>query len=128
MVTVRISIRTIKHDDQRYPTVGDWIWSKNGDLIINVSDMGNKKYEFLVAFHELIEVMLCKERGITQEEVDYFDIGYEAKRNFGDNSEPGDDTKAPYYNEHQFATCLERLMALELGVNWKEYDEKVNSL
>ena len=128
MVTVRISIRTIPHDNQRYPTVGDWIWDKNGDLIINVSDMGNKKYEFLVAFHELIEVMLCKERGITQAEVDDFDIAYEARRNFDDTSEPGDSLKAPYYNEHQFATCLERLMALELGVNWGEYDEKVNNL
>ena len=128
MITLRISIRTIDHNDQRYPTVGDWIWDKNGDLIINVSDMGNKKYEFLVAFHELIEVMLCKERGITQAEVDDFDIAYEARRNFGDTSEPGDSLKAPYYNEHQFATCLERLMALELGVNWGEYDEKVNNL
>lgn len=125
---MRISIRTIPHSQQRYPTVGDWIWDKNGDLIICISDMGNKKYEFLVALHELIEVMLCKERGITQLEVDDFDIAYEAKRNYGDFSEPGDDPKAPYYNEHQFATCLERLMALELGVNWKEYDEKVSSL
>lgn len=125
---MRISIRTIPHDTQRYPTVGDWIWDKNGDIIITVSDMKNKKFEFLVAFHELIETMLCKERGIKQEEVDDFDISYEAKRNFGDDSEPGDSLKAPYYNEHQFATCLERLMALELGVNWKEYDEKVSSL
>lgn len=125
---MKIYINVIPHRSQRYDTVGDWIWGESGNLTINVSDMDNKKYEFLVAFHELIEVMLCKERGITQEEVDSFDIEYEKNRKNGDFSEPGDSKLAPYYNEHQFATCLERLMALELGVDWKEYDEKVSSL
>lgn len=125
---MRIYVNVIPHRSQRYDTVGDWIFGDNGNLTINVSDMKDWRYEFLVAFHELIEAMLCKQRGISQEEVDDFDIAFEARRVRGDLSEPGDNALAPYYNEHQFATCLERLMALELGVIWKEYDEKVSSL
>ena len=38
------------------------------------------------------------------------------------------DIAAPYYREHQFATCVERLLALELGVEWNKYDEVVSGL
>lgn len=118
----------IKHSQQRYPTVGDWMWDKRGNLAITSSDMGNWKYNYLVKFHELVEVMLCRDRGITQDEVDDFDKEYEARREEGDTSEPGDSKLAPYYKEHQFATKLERLMAKELGVDWREYDKAVSSL
>jgi len=123
-----ISVITIPHDKQRYPTVGDWIWDKDGNLCIFISNMKNWRYEFLVAFHELIEVMLCRERGIAQDQVDNFDLEYEARREEGDLSEPGDSPLAPYTNEHKFATKLERLMAEELGVDWSEYDQTVSSL
>lgn len=125
---MRLIKKIIPHNEQRYDTCGDWIWTSSGDLYITISDTGNKLYNELIGFHEEIEALLCRQRGITQEEVDSFDMEYEARRPEGDTSEPGDSLKAPYYNEHQFATCLERLMALELGVNWKEYDEKVSSL
>ena len=123
-----ITITDIKHEQQRYPTVGDWVWDANGNLLITISDMGDWRYNFLVAFHEQVEVMLCRKRGITQEEVDQFDMAYEAQRKEGDTSEPGDSRLAPYYNEHQFATKLEREMARELGVDWDDYNEKVLSL
>lgn len=122
-----ITIVDIDHSQQRYASVGDWQWSKD-NLLITVSDMGDWRYNFLVAFHEQIEVMLCKARNISQEDVDKFDIAYEAKRQDDDLSEPGDDITTPYYNEHQFATKLERLMAKELGVDWETYDKAVSSL
>jgi hypothetical protein len=123
-----ITITDIKHNQQRYPTVGDWVWDANGNLLITISDMGDWRYNFLIAFHELIEVMLCRKRGITQEEVDQFDMVYEKQRKENDFSEPGDSRLAPYYNEHQFATKMEREMARELGVDWDDYNEKVLSL
>jgi hypothetical protein len=125
---MRIKIITIPHEHQRYPTVGDWVYGPGEHLTIYISDMDNWKYEFLVAFHELAEVMLCKDRGITQEQVDDFDKEYEARREEGDISEPGDSPLAPYTNEHKFATKLEQLMAQELGVDWREYDKTVSSL
>lgn len=132
---MQIIIKIIKHSEQRYETCGDWYWEKDGGedvLQIRVSDMNNWKYEFLVAFHELAEVILCKDRGISQESVDKFDTKFEEMRSafpeFFGNREPGNSTKAPYQKEHLFATKVESMMAKELKVDWKEYDKTVNEL
>lgn len=125
---MNITIKTIPHDKQRYPTCGDWWFDKSGDLQLRISDMGNPEYESLVALHELVEVMLCKKRGITAEQVDAFDMAFEKAREEGNDDEPGDDPKAPYRKEHFFATNIECLMAGELGVDFKEYEAAVNAL
>jgi hypothetical protein len=125
---MNITIKTIPHRNQRYDTVGDWYFDGKGNLTILVSEMKCRRYEILVGLHEWIEAELCRERGIDEAEVTTFDLAFEGRRALGNTDEPGDDKMAPYYNEHQFATCVERLMALELGVDWKEYDEKVSSL
>jgi hypothetical protein len=125
---VNVKIVTIPHEEQRYPTVGDWV--VNGDnLYISVSKMSDPRYELLVAVHELVEVLLCKERGIPQELVDKFDMEYEASRSEWDTtSEPGDAAGAPYKKEHFFATTVERLLAAELGVDWEKYEAEVPAL
>ena len=125
---MKIQLRTIPHSEQRYETVGDWENLPDGSLRISVSDMGNDDYAFLVAIHELVEVWLCNKRGITDEAVSAFDIEYEKNRPEGDESEPGDHPDAPYRKEHFFATNIERMIALELGVDWKLYSERVESL
>lgn len=143
---LKINIKTIPHSEQRYPTVGDWVWTpvivvdpaKNPTVIqcdvldITVSDMNNWKYEFLVAFHELAEVMLCKEREISQESVDGFDIAFEKLRQLAPviigNQEPGNMVSAPYNKEHLSATSIEKYMAVELGVSWDDYEKVVDSL
>ena len=38
---MKIEIRTIPHEQQRYPTCGDWQFEKPDELTIRVSDMGN---------------------------------------------------------------------------------------
>lgn len=123
-----ISIVDINHKDQRYDTVGDWNWDKRGNLLITISDMGDWRYNFLVALHELCEVMLCRHRSIPQSEVDQFDMAFEARREEGNVDEPGDDLLAPYHAEHVFATKIEKQMAKELNVDWEEYDKTVGSL
>lgn len=122
----KIIIKTIPHKEQRYDTAGDW-YSKTSlfteDAIrIRVSKLGNPKYEFLVALHELIEMFLCHERGIGEDLVDKFDFAWKG------NSESGDDPNSPYYKEHQFATIIERLMAHELGVDWQTYNQRLNKI
>ena len=114
-------IKTIPHNEQRYETVGDF-WTKDGVDFIRVSEMEDPRYNFLVALHEFIEQELCKVRGIKTEDIDKFD------QDFKGEGEPGDSPLAIYRREHFFATSLERLMAAELGVDWEEYDDKVNSL
>ncbi len=126
---MNINIETIPHAEHRYAgTCGDWWFDDARNLQIRVSDMGNWKYESLVAFHELAEVLLCKDRGITVEEVDAFDKAFEANRQPDDNSEPGDDPTCPCRKEHFFATTVERALSAELGVDWTEYDYAVMAL
>ncbi len=125
---MNIIVKTIPHDKQAYPTVGDWRFTPEGDLSIFISDMNNWKYELLVAVHEIIEVALCKDRGITTEVVDSFDIEFEKSRQNGNTDEPGDDPDAPYRKEHFFATSIERLVAGELNVDWDIYDKVVSGL
>jgi hypothetical protein len=124
---MNIIIETIPHNRQEYPTCGDWRW-KNEVLHIYVSKMGDWRYEMLVAFHELAEALICRHRGIPQKAVDEFDIAYEQKRQPGDESEPGDDLSAPYYHEHQFASCIELLLAGQLEVDPKTFSSAVGEL
>jgi hypothetical protein len=124
---LRIVIDTIPHSRQRYPTVGDWQIDKAGNLHITISKMSDQRYEFLIGMHEAIEAYLAIHAGVSPEAVDKFDRVYEAPRKRGDDSEPGDDSKAPYYRQHQIATAVERLLAVELGVDWSAYDREVSS-
>jgi hypothetical protein len=127
---MNVIVKVIPHASQRYETCGDWYFnSDNSQLYIMVSDTGNAQFNFLVAFHEQIEAMLCLERNIKEEDVTAFDEKYESERKAGDNtSEPGDNLEAPYYKEHQYATVCERSLAEQLGVNWEEYEKAIYSL
>lgn len=129
---MNIIIKTISHKEQVYETVGDWRFDDKGNLNIFVSEMGDWKKELLVALHELVEVALCKDRGIKQKDVDSFDIEFEKVRavypGIIGNQEPGDMISAPYHKEHVLATSIEKYVASELGVNWQEYEEVVQSL
>lgn len=124
---MKITIETIPHTEQRYPTVGDWQW-QGDDLLIRVSDLGNWRYNAAVAVHELVEVLLCKSDGVTQAEVDAFDEAFEAARPEGDESEPGDAPACPYAQQHCFATAVERMLIAALGVSWDGYAGTVESL
>src|SRR6516165_10297182 len=97
---MKITIEVIPHKAQRYPTVGDWWFDKNGDLEIRVSALSDWRLESLIAVHELWEVLLCKHTGITEASVTEFDVEFEKRRAPGDDSEPGDSPKAPYRSEH----------------------------
>lgn len=126
---MRITIETIPHDQHRYPTVGDWFYDDSGDLVIRVSKMSDWRREMLVAVHELVEVLTCKNDGVSQEEVDKFDIEFEKNRPEGDvESEPGDEPNAPYVNQHCLATGIERILAQQWGVKWNEYADEIESL
>lgn len=127
-----ITIKAIDHKDQRYETCGDWIFEPDGSIIIYVSKMKNWKYELAVAIHEMIEVLDCKENGVSQETVDKFDKDFEKMRDIYPDiiglTEPGDMKAAPYFLSHQMATEVERKYIYENALNWDEYEREVNSL
>ncbi len=119
---MRILIESIPHKDQRYPTVGDWWTDIQGDLHIRVSQMQDPKHMQLVAIHELIEALLCKATHVDQIEVDRFDQTYTG------DGEPGDDPRAPYYQQHQVASGIEQLLATLMNVRWLAYGRAVDAL
>ena len=123
------TISQVPHRKQRYETVGDWIPGKPAQ--IRVSRMRDQRYVFLVALHEMIEYELCKMHGISDKEVVAFDVNCEAERKMNlhpTDAEPGDHPKAPYRNEHVFATTIEMMVAQKLGVRWSDYEKTVLSL
>jgi hypothetical protein len=129
---VQIEIKTVSPESQRYATLGDWFDVEKVYLpklerpephsMVVVSELGDPRYEFLVALHELVEMFLCKQRGITAGVVDQFDM------NWKQEGEPGNDPASPYFREHQFASSIERQMAHELGVNWAEYENRLEEV
>ena len=125
---MNVFIKTIPHSQQDYNTVGNWKIERDGTILILVSQMNDWRYEFLVAAHELCEVFLCQHAGISQSKVNRFDIAFEKKRIKGNTDEPGDDEKAPYQYQHSIATGVERILAACLGVSWKKYSAKIDSL
>ena len=125
---LKISIGTIPHKSHRYESVGDWMEDKKGRRTIEVSEMKNEDYEFLVALHEMVEQHLCKKAGVLDCDVTAFDVQFEQNRKKGDVSEPGDHEDAPYKREHFIATNVERIVADAIGVDWKTYDDAVVNL
>jgi hypothetical protein len=127
----KIKIDFIPHEAHRYSTVGDWFWDSDGVLNIKVSRLPNDPQGLMslaIAIHELTEVGLCVQKGITQEEVDKFDFAYEKTRPEGDDSEPGDHPEAPYRDQHCFATAAERMFIAACGIPWEDYAKAIESL
>lgn len=119
----QVNIVFIPHAQQRYPTVGDW-QINTGILTIYVSELPDERMSQAIAVHELVEALLCTARGITPAQVDAWDIA-------GDGQyldEPGDDPRAPYFNEHQFATKVEESFINELEIDWHAYETAIANL
>lgn len=125
---MRINIEVIPHEQQRYPTVGDY-WLEDGIQQVRVSKLADWRYEILVAIHEIVELAVTRHRGISEHRISEFDIEFERMRESRQRSgEPGDHPDSPYRREHFFATNIERLLAAELEVDWFEYENYVDSL
>jgi len=125
---MKIHIEVIPHEQQRYPTVGDY-WTEDGVQQVRVSRLPDWRYEILVAVHEIIELAITRHRGIPESVISDFDVEFERLRESRLRSgEPGDHPDSPYRKEHFFATSLERLLAMELEVDWFQYEEYVDGL
>lgn len=126
-----IHIKTIPHNEQRYPTLGDYWRANDGKQEMRISEIGNDDYAFLIAVHELIEWYITEKRGIKEEDIKAFDEMFEKERLQGLHSnmdEAGFDPRAPYVKEHTFATNIEKQIADEWGVSWEKYDKDIKTL
>jgi hypothetical protein len=128
-------MQVVKPEQMRYPTVGDWQklpMTKQIELEINppdyvygiwVADTGDKKTNFLVALHEIVEQFMCQEAGITTQEVDEWDMSHP------ELDEPGDDVRCPYHKQHDIAIRVERFVAGRSGLNmnWDEHEARIDN-
>jgi len=101
------------------PTAGDY-FVRDGEVVIQIADTGNRAYNLLVAHHEFTERMLNELQGVKDEDVDAFDVA-----NADCEGEPGDLIGCPYGFQHQIATSFERCLCAVLGIPWAEYDQSV---
>ena len=123
---LNIEIKTIKQSEHRYETLGDYWHDADGKIHIRCTALKSEDSEFLVILHELVEMYITKRKGIDEPKIMAFDIEFEKERAEGkwdENAEPGDDPRAPYKTEHCLAEIIERLVARELGVDWKQHCE-----
>src|SRR5574337_883641 len=113
---MKIIIETVPKEKIRNNQVGDYYYLENGTLQINVADLGNEKFETLIALHEFIEERLTKWNGITEPEISKYDEDYERKREAGlvpESSENGFASDCIYRKEHTIATAIEMMMAAD---------------
>ena len=120
-----IIISSIPHEEQIYPTCGDYHETED-EIHIVVSDMGDEQLEHLVIIHELTEVILMRARGIPLQASTDFDLEVESTGK--DVDEPGDLPDCPYGREHNFATAVERMVGAALNIKWADYTKAVDAL
>lgn len=135
----KIEIEFIDHKDQRYPTCGDWQFTRRTTLtpsgshiedvlIIRVSKTEDMRSALAVAVHELSEAIMCDACGVRQDVVDKFDMEFESNRKPGDESEPGDSLEAPYFHQHNLATAIEQIVTSQMSLPWDEHESNINKL
>lgn len=149
-----INVRTIPHNQHRYPTTGDW-WVQSDNLTgkttleIRVSESGDWRANIAVAIHEIVEAVVCIADGVEPEALDRFDSAYEMvredpktwvdaeaalQREFGGHdeitphTEPGEDLHAPYRHQHAIATQVEWIVTEAMHLPWKLYEEELSTL
>lgn len=111
-----------------YSTAGDWWVDEDGVLQIRVSNLNHERSEHAIIVHEYAEAIQCLRTGVTDLQICEFDRKFEAEREQGLHSEaaePGDDPRAPYREEHQGATHVERAMCHALDLSWNEHQSDV---
>lgn len=115
-----ISASVIPHKAQRYDTAGDYDQFDKG-WWVNISELPDWRFEFVILIHELVEMALTKHRSIDWDIITKFDMN-------SNNNDPGSLSNAPYHKEHVFAEKIERLVAEELGIDFGEYNKILDSL
>lgn len=115
-----IDILVIPHVRQRYNTIGDWYWDEvRMRLCIRISSLDNWKYEALIGIHELVEVVFCRHFGVTEKQVDDWDMSHI------ESDDPGSILGCPYYYQHKSALIVEKIVAHIMNIDWDVYEGEI---
>jgi len=119
------TIEKINHSKQRYETPGDYSTDDNNHTSILVSEMGRPDSEFAIAIHELVESYLCRRDGVSDAEIDDFDVNFSKRSDASKYDEPGDCPDAPYHSQHKIALEIEKTFIKEIGDEWSRHNDHV---
>lgn len=122
----KIVIEFIPHDQQRYPTLGDYWIDKDGNWQLRISEIPDLRSKIAVALHELFEMGSVVHNEIPIESIDAFDMMFEKEREEGRHpecAEPGYDSRSPYWSHHFNAEMIERHFCMHNGLIWNQHEE-----
>ena len=116
----KITIAQVEDAEFRYDTLGDWQYDeRHGEVVAHIAvpkfGPDTNYAAWLIVVHEIVELFLCLRAGVTQREADDF---HAARK---DSDEYGDEPDCPYYDQHQIADAVEKLLCGVIGVSWKDY-------
>jgi hypothetical protein len=117
-----VTVRVVPYSEMRYATSGDWQVGHDGALVVTVADLGDERFNLLVAAHEVTEALLARRAGVTEQQVDEWDLAHL------DAEEPGEMEGCPYFAQHAEASRVERWLADLLGVDWDTYSTSFECL
>ena len=113
-------IRFYTKDIMRYETLGDWRDSSK----IDVSSTLDEVEQLAVGVHELVEMILLHAKGISQKEVDSWDVG-----STDGSYDPNMYSKNKHYElAHNMAETVEKWIIHAYGRNWRSYDDKTKKI
>lgn len=118
-----VIIQPIEHGQHRYPTTGDYFETCKHNWMIHVTRMKDWRHTVLVAVHELMEMVATNAAGVSEEAITAWD-----KKHQHLDREPGDIKGSPYGRQHRFAENIERQLAHEIGVDWRDYEKALEAL
>lgn len=108
----------ITSNAMRYDTPGDWY----GDVIEAWVGLGRIEYILAVQLHEFTEAVMLLAAGITPDMIDILDTGTEEEKT---KILPW--VKSKYEMAHNLSLLIEREFIEGCGLNWKEYDDFIES-
>ncbi|MGC1582524.1 MAG: hypothetical protein WA766_13640 [Candidatus Acidiferrales bacterium] len=122
----QIHIQVVPISQMRYRTVGDWYYpnlNSKDILVIRIADTGDPRWNYLLIRHEINEAMMCAVTGISQAEVDTFDMKWDDA-----DGEAGASNQAPYVVAHMLAYADEINTANAQAIDWNKYEMRLDEL
>ena len=123
-----IRIEFVTQSSQAYPTVGDYMAEEvdgdgDGYVLFRITRLSRPAYSIAILLHELVEKYLNDRDGVTDMQVNDWDMGEGAEMD-----DPGLHPRAPYHRQHMCADAIERMFIIMAGEDWTEYESAITAL
>lgn len=91
-------------------------YTEGGVIQFRVASMSNQNYEFLLTLHAIIEKMLGKNEGVTEQQIDAWYLAHEGQPTVASEIEG-----CPFMEAARTADAITRVVAIKLGVDWEKF-------